>query len=147
MLGFPMFAQEVRFPPAIVSAGGSSNGSTANQSRWRLAPIHVITLKENLKTKGASVDQAFLEQDWNVSIYPNPVEDFLHLEFEIPEEKELFIKITDISGRVVFIQEAQPFVNGSSVELNFSRYIPALYLLQISSPDLKSQKVCRIQKL
>ena len=26
MLGFPMFAQEVRFPPAIVSAGGSSNG-------------------------------------------------------------------------------------------------------------------------
>lgn len=146
ILGLPMLAQEVRFPSAIISAGGSSDGSSVSLSRWRLGQVHVITLPNDVKIKNKSQDD-LLAQNWNVSIYPNPVEDFLYLEFELQEAKELFIKITDVSGRIILIQEAQPFVNGSSVELNFSRYIPALYLLQISSPDLKSQKVYRIQKL
>ena len=143
-----MFAQEVQFPAAIVSAGGSSNGSSVNQSRWRLAAVHVITLNDDIKVKTKLKNQALPALDWNVSIYPNPVEDFLHLEFEVPEEGvDLFIKITDISGRVVFIQEARPYVNGSNIELNVSGYLPALYLLQISPPDLSSQKVFRIQKI
>ena len=88
LLGLPMFAQEVQFPATIVSAGGSSDGSTAIQSRWRLAPVHVITLNDDIKVKTKLKNQALPVLDWNVSIYPNPVEDFLHLEFEVPEEKK-----------------------------------------------------------
>jgi hypothetical protein len=143
ILGLPMLAQDIRFPSAIVAAGGSSEGGSVTLSRWRLAPVHVITLPDDkLKEKGLIKDA-----DWSVSIYPNPVEGFLNLEFDLLEEKEFLLKITDVSGRIIFIQEPRTFIDGSSVELDFSRYIPALYLLQISSPDLSSQRVYRIQKL
>ena len=147
ILGLPMLAQEVRFPTAIVSAGGSSDGSSVNLSRWRLGQIHVLTLPEDEKIKDKSNDLELSEPDWNVTVYPNPVEDFLYLEFELPEARDLFIKITDVSGRILFIQEARTFINGSTDEIDMSRYRPALYLLQIYSPDLKTQKVYRIQKL
>jgi hypothetical protein len=147
MIGLPMFGQEVRFPAAIVSAGSSPNGSAISQSRWRLAPVHVITLNDDEKVKSGLKGQPTPQEDWNVFIYPNPVKDFLYLEFEVPEKEELFLKITDISGRIVFIQETRPYLDGSTDEIDLSRYSPALYLLQISSPDHSKQKVYRIQKI
>ena len=145
LLGLAVFAQEVQFPSAIISAGGggSIEDNSISFSRWRIGQVHVITLPDDLQFNNPDE----LNQDWNVSIFPNPAEDFLYLEFEVPEEKELCIKITDISGRVLFIQEARTFINGSTDEIDMSRYVPALYLLQISSPDLKSQKIYRVQKL
>lgn len=140
-LGLPMLAQDLNFPSAIVSAGGSTkDGNPVNFSGWRIGQVHVLTLP---------IDQSEIDTnlDWNVSAYPNPVKDFLQLEFELPESRELFLKMTDASGRVIFIQEARPFINGSISELNLSSCPPALYLLQISSSDLKSQRVLRIQKL
>ena len=141
ILGLPMLAQDISFPSAIVSAGGSTGDENpVNLSRWRIGQVHVLTIP---------IDQSTRENDldWNVTVFPNPVHDFLQLEFELPETRDLFLKVTDIAGRVIFIQEARPFITGSISELNMSKYPPALYLLQISSPDLKSQRVLRIQKL
>ena len=139
-----MFGQEVRFPSAIVSAGGNSGQSTTvNLSRWRLNPVHIVTFPDaKFKEK-----DLVCEADWSVTIYPNPVEDYLYLEFELPEQREFVLKITDMAGRILFIQEPRPFINGSTVEINLLGYIPALYLLQVSSSDLKTQKVLRFQKL
>lgn len=142
IIGLPMLAQEIRFPSAIVAAGGSSqDGSSIGFSRWRMGQVHVLTLPDE-KTK-----EKIKELDWSITIYPNPVEDILFLEFELPEAKEFSLRITDAAGRVIFIQEGRIFINGSNDEIDMSRYVPALYLLQISSPDLRSQKVYRIQKL
>jgi hypothetical protein len=148
IMGFSIFAQEVQFPSAILSAGGNyDDGSFTRLSRWRIGQIHVITLPEKVSTKVNDETHDLSKQNWIVSVYPNPVEDFLYLEFKLPETKEFLLKITDVAGRVVFTQEARPFINGSIVELNMSGYSPALYLLQISSHDKKSQQVYRIQKI
>lgn len=147
LMGLSMFAQEVQFPAAIVSAGGGSSGSAANLSRWRLAPIHVITLNTDTKIKSTETKKSLPLEGWDVSLYPNPVKDFLHLEFEVPEKEELCIKISDIAGRIIFIQEARTFINGSTDEINMSTSQPALYLLHIYSSDLKTQKIYRIQKI
>ncbi len=141
ILGLPMLAQDISFPSAIVSAGGSTgDGNPVNLSRWRIGQVHVLTIP---------IDQTTMDNDldWNVIAYPNPVKDLLQLEFELPETRDLFLKVTDASGRVIFIQEARPFINGFISELDMSKYPSALYLLQISSSDLKSQRVLRIQKL
>lgn len=141
ILGLPMLAQDISFPSAIVSAGGGTgDGNTVNLSRWRIGQVHVLTIP---------VDQLTMENDmdWNVLAYPNPVKDALQLEFELPESREFFLKVTDASGRVVFLQEARPFIDGYNTEIDMSKYPSALYLLQVSSPDLKSQRVLRIQKL
>lgn len=140
ILGLPTLAQEVRFPSAIVAAGGSTLDGNVSFSRWRIGQVHVLTLP---------FDQSAIDDDldWNVLAYPNPVKDALQLEFELPESREFFLKVTDASGRVVFLQEARPFIDGYNTEIDMSKYPSALYLLQVSSPDLKSQRVLRIQKL
>jgi len=143
ILGLPMMAQDIRFPTAIVSAGGSSvEGSSASLSRWRIGQIHVLTLPE-----ATSLKERNEVLDWKITIYPNPVNDILYLEFELPEARELTLKITDVAGRIILYQEAQSYVDGSSLELNMAPYDPALYLLQIISSDLTCHKVYRIQKL
>lgn len=147
MVGLTVFGQEVRFPPAIVSAGGSTDGSAITQSRWRLAPVHVIIFNVEDKVKSDLKSLALPSEDWNVSIYPNPVGDYLYLEFELPEEKEFILKISDVVGRIIFVQEARTYINGSIEELNMSNYSPALYLLHIFSSDLTSSQVYRMQKL
>jgi hypothetical protein len=147
MVGLTMFGQEVRFPPAIVSAGGSTDGSGITQTRWRLAPVHVITFNVDDKVKSDLKSLALPKEDWNVSIYPNPVGDHLYLEFELPEQREFILKITDVVGRVIYVQEERTFINGSIEELNMSNYSPTLYLLHIFSSDLTSSQVYRIQKL
>ena len=147
IFGLTISGQEVRFPAAIVSAGGSSYGSTLAQARWRLAPVHVITLDIDDKLKSDLKTQALPVKDWNVSIYPNPVGDHLYLEFELPESREFLLRITDPAGRVVFIQDAQPFINGSILEINMVGHFPSLYLLQVLTPDFKEQKIYCIQKL
>lgn len=139
--GLTMLAQDFHFPASIVSAGGSTiDGSAVNFSGWRIGQVHVLTLPIDLSEKETM-------QDWNVSAYPNPVKDFLQLEFELPEAREFFLKVTDASGKVAFIQEARPFINGSISEIDLSDCPPALYLLQVSSIDLRSQRVLRVQKL
>ena len=140
MVGLHMFGQEIQFPPSIIAAGGSSEGSTVNLSRWRLAPIHVITIPERM-------DYLNEDTDWNVSVYPIPTEDHLYLQFELPEQRKLYIQITDMSGRVIFVQEPKPYINGSKIELNVSQYSPEMYLLRVCSPDQTSEKIYRFQKL
>ena len=148
LLGLPMLAQEVSFPSAVVAEGGSTlDSKSVSFSRWRIGQVHVLTFPDEDPIKVRTKDTDMFEPYWNVSVYPNPVEDFLYLEFKLPETKEFLLKITDVAGRVVFTQEARPFINGSIVELNMSGYSPALYLLQIFSPDKKSQQVYRIQKI
>ena len=142
-----MFGQEIHFPPAIVAAGGSSAGGSLTMSRWRLAPIHIITLNNDDIDMSNLMNQVLPVQDWNVAIYPNPVGDYLYLEFELPEQREFVFKITDVVGRIVFVQEARAYINGSTEELKMSSYYPGLYLLHIFSSDLTCSQVYRIQKL
>jgi hypothetical protein len=146
MIGFPMIGQEIHFPAAIVAAGGTSEDGSVTMSRWRLAPIHILTLNGDDKVKSDLKSQSLPVQDWNISIYPNPVVDYLNLEFELPEQREFIIKITDVVGRIIFLQEVRTYINGSIEELNISNYSPALYLLHIFSSDLTSSQVYRIQK-
>ena len=141
LIGISMLGQDIHFPSSIVAAGGSSEGSSVNLSRWRLAPIHVITIPED----GDLLNEN--DADWAVIVYPNPAVDFLYLQFELPEQRELQIEVTDVSGRVIYSQEPQPFTNGSTVELNLSNYSPELYLVRVVLPDLKTQMVYKFQKL
>ena len=100
ILGLPMLAQDIKFPSAIVSAGGGSEGGSITLSRWRLAPIYVFTLPKS-SIKEIDVDDLV---DWEVKLYPNPVENYLTLEFDLPEERKFLLKITDVAGQVIYVQ-------------------------------------------
>lgn len=143
IFGLPMLAQDIHFPSAIVAAGGSSQGGSVTLSYWRLAPVHVITVPQAVLFDIKQAEQL----NWEVKLYPNPVKDILNLEFKLSEEREFILCITDVFGRVIFNQDARTFMDNTSIELNISDFSPALYLLQISSPDRNTVRAFRIQKL
>ncbi len=146
--GLPLLAQEeVHLPPAVLAAGGSSDGSTTYFYRWRLSMVHVITLSGDysIEQKGLALDDSKI--DWSISLYPNPVDEYLNVEFKLLEAKDFVVKLTDITGRTLMIQEAKTIVPGEIIELNMSRFSSALYLLHISTLDQKTHKVYRVQKI
>jgi hypothetical protein len=146
--GLPLLAQEeVHLPPAVLAAGGSSDGSSTGFYRWRLSMVHVITLSGDYSAKENDWALDDAKPDWSVSLYPNPIEEYLNVEFKVPEARDFTIKLTDISGRSLMIQKARTIVPGEIIELNMSRFSSSLYLLDITSPDQKTHKVYRIQKI
>jgi len=142
LLGLPMLAQEVHFPPAVLAGGGASSaGNVANISRWRLSQVHVITLPGSL-----SIDEGLM-QEGSITVYPNPVKDFLYVEFKIEESSDYMIKLTDVLGRTLLIQDHGTIFQGQVIELNLAEYSPAMYLLHIESADQEKRGIYPIQKI
>ena len=147
-----MLAQsDIYLPPIVVAAGGSSDGgsdgSTIIITRWRLSKVHMVTLSGDYSREEKSLVSDDPDLDWHVTLYPNPVSDNLHIEFELPETSEFLIKLSDITGRVLMTQEARTILPGEIIELNMSGFSSALYLLNISTLDQKTRKIYRIQKI
>ena len=150
--GFPMLAQsDVYLPPIVVAAGGSLDGgsdeSTIIISRWRLSKVHVVTLSGDYSIEENGLVSDDPDLDWNVRLYPNPVSDNLYVEFELPENMEFIIKLSDITGRVLMTQEAKTTLTGDIIKLDMSGFSSALYLLNISTLDEMTSKSYRIQKI
>ena len=141
-LGLPMLAQEVHFPPAVLAGGGaSSEENVANISRWRLSQVHVITLPGTI-----SIDEELM-QEGSITVYPNPVKDFLYVEFKMEESDDYIIKLCDVLGRTLLIQDQRTILQGQVIELNLAEYTPAMYLLHIESHDQKKRGVYPVQKI
>jgi hypothetical protein len=150
--GFPLLAQsDIYLPPIVVAAGGSLDGgsdeSTIIITRWRLSKIHVVTLSGDYSIEETGLVSDDPDLDWNVTLYPNPVSDNLHVEFELPETREFIIKLSDITGRVLMTREARTILPGEIIQFNLSEFSSALYMLHISTLDPKTHKVYRIQKI
>lgn len=152
LASLPLLAQEeVHLPPAVISSGGSSignsDGSSTSLSSWRLSKVHIITLSEDLSEELSSLLPEESELDWMATLYPNPVDKSLYVEFELPEERDFIIKLTDMTGRVLVLQKTRTIYPDEIIEVNMSEFSPALYLLHITTSDQKFQKIYRAQKI
>jgi len=142
ILGFSTLAQEVQFPPSVLSGGGGSIENNAiNISRWRLSQVHVITLPDD-----ASLHEALMLDDL-ITLYPNPVDDFLNIEFQMEDPMDFTIRIADVLGRTHVIQVQETVIPMQVLELNMSEFLPAMYLLFIESSDRLIRKTFPIQKI
>jgi hypothetical protein len=152
LVGLPLLAQEeVHLPPAVISTGGSSIVSSAVSSTsltsWRLSMVHIITLSEDLSIEESNLTPAESELDWKATLYPNPVDKSLYVDFELPEARDFIIKLTDITGRVLVLQKTRTIYPNEIIEVNMSEFSPAMYLLHITTSDQKTHKIYRAQKI
>ena len=150
--GLFSFSQEVQFSPAVISAGGGSSSTHAvNLSRWRIGQINVITLPSDEDAKKvATVPQTTLpdniSSDWNVTLFPNPVQSKLNLRFDMDNEGEYAFEIFDVTGRKMMAEKAGIIFPGQTTELDLSLLAPALYLLKITPSEEDSFKQFKITK-
>lgn len=66
----------------------------------------------------------------NISIYPNPVKDVLHITFELFQSSDIAISLHDAAGRLVW-EEQQDRVNAYDRTLDVSEFRKGFYILHI----------------
>ena len=145
------FAQDVQFPPSILAAGGGvNNGSSGPISKWRIGRVNVLFIgsedQKDVSSSASAGNNELVESEWEILAYPNPVNEFLQIQFEIDKPTQFSIDVTDVSGRKLIIQKAQLITPNETVQLDLSGISPALYIVVVKSTDLTISKILKISK-
>lgn len=145
-------AQGIQFPTSIVAAGGSNHSNSAKQiSKWRIGHVNVLQVNSNSIKSGSTelITNIISESDdtWEITAFPNPVTDILHVQFNINESAPFCITVTDITGRIVIVTEEQVVIPRQTFELDLSHLISALYIINIRSSDHSLFKILKVTKI
>lgn len=147
-----IFGQNVQFPRAIVSAGGSNFYNALSPvflSRWRIGAINILTIPNTdngLKVATIGSPQEDLSTGWSVAVYPNPVRDFLKVKFEKSSDMNFTIEMTDMTGRKLSTKRAEGISAGQTEEYDLTGFVPGMYLLRVIPDDQSGHRLFKVIK-
>ena len=131
-------------PSVITGCGGSL------QSDFTLGEIAIETLKSDqyMLTQGfhqpsLGVISLLDSPKTKITIFPNPITDFLNLEFSNFQNELIEIRIIDLSGKIIFYDFASAESNFHKINTNFLKL--GTYILEIITENEKD--LFKIQKL
>ncbi|MCF8227071.1 MAG: T9SS type A sorting domain-containing protein [Bacteroidales bacterium] len=148
-------SQSVQLSPTVIaSAGGYGEGTDINLS-WTLGEIAVSTLQGNnmVLTQGFhqpinKIDDALLVDPirWQVVAYPNPVDNELLVQFDLPEPEDFIIELQDVTGRITSQEQFKGVYQGDIVPIDMTGYKTGVYFLRITTKDREQVRVISIRK-
>ena len=152
-----LFAQNYSLTPTVISTAGHFNSAGGYSLSGTLGELAVTTLDPGgsfILTQGfqqpfaVGINPGFddLGIDWSVNAYPNPVSDFLNIRFNIENPVDFNVEIIDITGKKLWIRNYPGIVPQEVISVDMSRYVRGVYMLRISTPDQKVNKIYKIQK-
>ena len=71
----------------------------------------------------------------NLAIYPNPSRDIFNVSFTSEEVQDLKIRIVNVIGEELLIEDLQQFVGEYVKAINLNRYTKGIYFLEIETND------------
>ena len=133
LLSLSGYGQEVQFPSAIITAGGSFySNSPVFISRWRIGEVRIVTLPANVRLKEAEIASTGISEDiptgWSAQCYPNPAGQFLKVRFEMEKAGRFSFELLDATGRKMLVKPSEMVLPGTEVEFDLSQLTPALYM-------------------
>ncbi|MEN8203436.1 MAG: T9SS type A sorting domain-containing protein [Bacteroidota bacterium] len=141
--------------PSVIGSGGGYAENESISLSWTLGELAVNTLSggDFMLTQGfqqpltLGVGMIANEANWNISVYPNPVNDELHIRFDIPYQDGFMIEIQDVTGRLIR-QILHKKVNpGDILVINTSTYPTGIYFLKVLTTDKQQIQVLNLRKL
>jgi hypothetical protein len=152
-----LYAQNYELTPTVISTAGNYGTAGGYSLSYTIGELAVLTLDPDgsfILTQGfqqpfaVGVNPGFddLGMDWSVNPYPNPVSDFLNIRFTIQNPVDFNIEIIDLTGKKLWIKNYPGIMPQEVVSIDLSVYVRGVYLLRISTPDQKVNKVYKIQK-
>jgi len=142
-------AQEVQFPPSVLSAGGGViSTNTSHISKWRIGRVNVLYIDSD-DLKSSTLNESFgTEQitERQITAYPNPVHDFLNVQFELEEQKQVFINVANLNGSKVVLTQKHHIEPKQTININLSGLAPALYLINVYTEDRTLNEIFKITK-
>ncbi len=83
-----------------------------------------------------------IQGDMSVKLYPNPVEDILHINFENHLSRNKMIEVMSLSGRVIRTYQT----NGQSFSVDMSGFCSGLYFIRIYDDNISTKTFKVIRK-
>ena len=138
----------------LASAGDDfSNETLSISSTLGEMMIETISSENHILTQGFQQSRLTLDtwlQDsynqWEVRIYPNPVEDLLTIHINGDYYGRIRIELFDLKGRKLMINLSEKPFSMADVQLDLNNIVTGFYLLKITSYDFKYCKITRIEK-
>ncbi|EJF54421.1 hypothetical protein SapgrDRAFT_2766 [Saprospira grandis DSM 2844] len=73
-----------------------------------------------------------------MSIFPNPAQDYVNLSFELTESRQLQLQLVALNGQVVYTQSLN-VVGQQNLRINTQELAPAMYMLRIIDEKSRTQ--------
>jgi hypothetical protein len=110
----------------VAGTDTSSGGSTTN-SAYVAGPDFTTQLRVGETLSTAQTDA--------LNVYPNPVSGSVHVSFENGTEGEVMMRLFDVNGKIIFVQN-QSEASGTVIkELDLSGLVSGVYQLQVITAD------------
>ncbi|MBI5219963.1 MAG: T9SS type A sorting domain-containing protein [Bacteroidia bacterium] len=137
-------------PEVISSSGNYFENGTVSLS-WTLGEpvIETDSAGGHILTQGFQQSRydivvvENIEENLNISLYPNPTSQLLNLDWEIPGNAAVLIELIDMQGKKLI--DKSYMENKSKKQLNLSNYPAADYFVRISSGN-KLVKTFKVTK-
>ena len=150
-------AQTYTLTPTVISTAGHYNSAGGYSLSGTVGELAVTTLDPDgsyILTQGFQqpfplgvnpvIDAPGI--DWSVNAYPNPVSDYLNIQFNIEKSGTFNAEIMDMTGKKLWISNLPAITPKEIITVDFSNFRRGVYLLRITTPDQKVNKVYKIQK-
>lgn len=100
---------------SLTSSNGCGNGTK--------------TYNASLTCRQFSEDNSFYSDDF--LLYPNPTRDLITLAFSSDDENKYVIKLTDMSGRLLLLEENKTIIGKNSSSINMANFDDGIYFIII----------------
>lgn len=145
---------QISLEPSIVASGGGYSESETMNISFTIGELATPTLTGEgmILTQGfqqpLGIGTGIIEKeiDWEISAYPNPVNNLLYVKFNIDRTRNFWIELQDVTGRVISLEAHKEIIPGDIVEFNTSNFTTGIYLIKVYSSGGQSQ-VLNIRKL
>lgn len=151
LIGILIIWQIILYAQVAITSSGGIGASNTLKASYTVGQIFYLTktgTDGNILLEG--VQQAFLITDleenpnfddtnFNITVYPNPTNNFLIVKVENYDIKNLLYVIFDLSGKK--LQQVKSY--GTKTEINFSIYPASSYILKV----IEKNKVLKVFKI
>ncbi len=101
------------------------------------------TITDTIVTYGIGIDEGLIGE--TLTVYPNPNDGVFRVDFELEGLKDLEIRITDVTGKMVYSKDVGKASGAYRENIDISNYAKGMYLLQIKTNNVVVSRRVTIQ--
>jgi hypothetical protein len=143
-------------PVAIASSGGfySAGGNSLSFTVAEMTMVQTFTQPSNIITQGFQQPEQLTTgvaeteaAQGEVIVYPNPSSGQFNIIYNALNNGEYQVKIYNMVGQIVFAESYGAGVGLNTISLNIGQFGQGIYMLELSSNDLKGKQKTSIHKI
>jgi hypothetical protein len=140
----------------VSSSGGyfTAGGNSLSFTVAEMTMVQTFTQPSNILTQGfqqpEQLTTGVAENEvvqGEVIVYPNPSNGQFNINYNALSEGDYRVKIYNMVGQIIFDQSYGAGVGLNTISLNIGQFGQGIYMLQLSSTDLKGKQKTSIHKI